>query len=481
MQLFPMSPKHLLALFLCFTPLITTYSQAEVLVARGFSLHGEPKYPYGFNHFDYVNPDAPKGGKVTLPALGTFDTLNPYVFKGISPYSYIGVYGIAQLNEPLMVGTGGYLPSGDEPQTAYCLVCSHIEYTNKLDWVTFEINPEAKFHNGTPITAEDVEFTYKLLQSEKAHPRYQDIYRNIASVEVLSKHRIKFHFSEPGNRGLILRLGEMPVMSQDFWKENIFGKSSTKPQPLSGPYKVSKFKLGKFIELERVPDHWAKNHPVYQGAFNFQKVRFVYFRDRTVAFEAFKSGEVDLWIEYVAKNWATAYDFPAINDGRALKRGIPHQIPSGSQAFFMNMRNPLFQDRRVRQAITLLFDFEWINRQIFNSAYRRSNTYFPNSELASSGLPEEGELALLLPHKDTIQPELLTEPFAFPVNKGNGRLRQQVLKALRLFEEAGWKVKNGRMTNLATGKIFDFENANRPAIISARTQPLSQESKEGGY
>ena len=434
----------------------TAYS--KTLKATALALYGTPKYQGNFDHFDYLNPEAPKGGSITLPASGSFDTLNPYTLKGISPSESpgVGMYGISEANEPLMTGTGSYLPSGDEPQTAYCLICESLEYPPDYKWVTFQIREKAKFHNGDPITSDDVVFSFNTLKSDLAYPYYRNKYRDVEKVEKLTDKRVRFIFKVKGNRSLILRAGELPVMSSKFWSTREFGNTQAEPQPLSGPYKISKFKFGQFVEFERVPDHWGKHLPQYQGSFNFNKVRFVFFRERTVAFEAFKSGEIDVFFEYMAKNWATAYQFPALEKGDVIKEEIPHSIPSGTQAFFLNMRKAQFNDIRVRKALTLLFDYEWTNKQIFHDAYVRNQTYYPNSEAGAKGPPTPEEIALLHPWKSKVPQELYDKAFQLPVTSGNGDIRKQLREALALFKDAGWFIKNGKLID-SKGNPFTFE------------------------
>lgn len=432
-------------------------AQPTIIRASAISLYDSPKYRPGFRHFDYVNPDAPKGGNITLPALDTFDTLNPYVLKGIPAMSSTAVYGITEMNEPLMVGTSWYLKSGDEPQSAYCLICTELEYPDDYTWVIFHLDPRARFHNGDPITAEDVAHSFELLLSPAAHPLYQNLYTNVERAEVLDRHRIKFHFRQPDSRSLLLRLGELPVMSKKHWDQHSFAESSSIAPPLSGPYRIKDFKLGHYLVLERVADFWAKDHPVYQGQHNFDEVRFEFFRDRTVAFEAFKSGRLEFWIEYVAKNWANAYDFPSVRSGQIVKRAVPHNIPSGTQAFFINTRREKFQDVRTRKAISVLFDFAWINRNIFAEAYRRSETHYPNSIMGARGIPSEAERALLKPWRDQLPAELFEKPFHFPVYDGTGNARPGLREAIRLLKEAGWEFRRDKLVHSKTGKPFVLE------------------------
>jgi len=438
--------------------LLSNTAQSKTLTATALALYGVPKYQGNFDHFDYLNPEAPKGGSITLPASGSFDTLNPYTLKGISPSESpgAGMYGISEANEPLMTGTGSYLPSGDEPQTAYCLICENLEYPPDYKWVIFQIRDEARFHNGDPITSDDVVFSFNTLTSNLAYPYYRNKYRDVEKVEKLTDKKVRFFFKVEGNRSLILRAGELPVMSSKFWSNREFGNTTTEPQPLSGPYKISKFKFGQFVEFERESDHWGKSLPQYQGSFNFNKVRFVFFRERTVAFEAFKSGEIDVFFEYVAKNWATAYQFPALENGKVIKEEIPHSIPSGTQAFFLNMRKKQFNDIRVRKALTLLFDYEWTNKKIFHDAYERNQTYYPNSEAGAEGPPSPQEIALLHPWKNKVPEELYKKPFQLPVTSGNGNIRKQLREALALLKEAGWIIRDGKLVD-SRGKPFTFE------------------------
>lgn len=452
-----MAPRLLLAVATLVLLFSTVARAGNTTRVTALSLHGTPKYlDLGYYH---TNPSAAKGGSLVLPGFGSFDTLNPYVLKGISPVNTpgMGQYGIAELNETLMVGTGFLLPSPDEAQTAYCLICESVEFPSDYQWVRFHLRDYAKFHNGDPITADDVIHSFKLLTSEKAHPSYRDIYQPVARAEKNGPLTVTFFLKEPNLKSMVFRLGELPVMSHRFWQQHRFGETSNVAQPLSGPYKIGQFTMGSVIEFERVPDFWAKNFPLYKGMCNFNKVRFEFFRDRTVAFEAFKSGRVDVFYEYVAKNWATAYHFPDINSGRVVKEEIVHEIPSGSQAFFINTRRGKFADIRVRKALTLLFDYEWTNTNIFAGAYKRSNTYFPNSELGARGLPSQGELKLLKPYNNELPKELFTEPFQLPQTRGNGNIRPQLREALRLLKEAGWEVRDARLVNMETGAPFQFE------------------------
>lgn len=462
----------------------TSVLTKNVTTAQAISLYGTPKHPHGGPvNGPYINKGAPKGGVITLPAFSSFNNLNPYLLKAISPYNTpgFGMWGIGELNEPLMVGTGNFLPNSDEPQTAYCLLCESLEYPDDYSWVRFKINPLAKFHNGEAITADDVVKSFELLNSDLAHPRFADRYRNVSGVEKESLLTVRFDFQPPYQKALLFRVGELPVMSHKFWEQHTFGKSGEIPQPLSGPYKIGRYGMGSFIEFERVPDHWGHNLPLYQGLFNFDKVRFEFFKDQTVAFEAFKAGRVDAYYDYIAKNWATAYDFPALHKGVVTKAQINHDIPSGAQGFFINTRRARFANREVRKALSLLFDFEWTNKNIFASAYQRSQSLFPNSSLGATGTPPSAaEKALLKPFVKQLPEGLLTQPFELSKTQGNGNIRPQLREALSLLKKAGWDLHSGRLINRTTLKAFTLEILIDQPSLARMLTPYVKNLKQAG-
>lgn len=429
--------------------------------SHGYAMFDDLKYPADFTHFDYVNPNAPKGGTLKLWAYGTFDSINPYILKGISPIKTPGLYiwGVSEVNAPLMVGSGSYAPSGDEPGSAYGFIAESIEYPEDRSWVIFNLRKEAQFNDGSPITADDVVFSFNVL-TEKGDPSYAIKYQDVVKAEKLSPSRVKFTFKGDYTRALPLRVGELPVLSKAYWSTHDFEKTTFEPFPSSGLYKISKVDPGHAIVFERVKNHWAKDLPVNKGRYNFDFVQFDYYRDAVVAFESFKNNGYDMHLDYVAKNWATGYNFDAVNDGRVIKAEIPHQIPQGSQAFYFNLRKPLFQDRRVRKALTLMFDFEWSNKTLFNGQYIRSNTYFPNSDHSATGVPTGLELELLTPFKDQLPPELFTQPFKLPVTDGSGKMRNQRREALKLLAEAGWVIEKGVLVNQKTKQPFKFTFVN---------------------
>ncbi|ERH50871.1 hypothetical protein O203_10445 [Ectopseudomonas chengduensis] len=447
--------RPLLLLFLSLA--LSFPASATISESHGYAQFGTLKYPASFSHFDWVNPDAPKGGTLRIMASGTFDTLNPYTFKGSSPIStaHFLQYGANELNEPLMVGTGAYDPSGDEPASSYGLIAKSVEYSEDRSWVVFNLRPEARFHDGKPITAYDVAFSYRLLRND-GHPQYRTNLQEVKRVDILGRHRIRFVFKRAGNPLLILRLGELPVLPQHYWKDRDF-KSTTFEAPLgSGPYRIVQVVPGRRLVFERVKDWWGKDLPVNRGKYNFDRVEVEFYRDNHVAFEAFKAGEFDFYIENQAKNWSNGYRFPAVTRGDVIRAEIPHQIPTQTQALFMNTRRDLFSDRRVREALGLMFDFEWTNRTLFNNAYVRAASYYPNSEFSATGKPEGAEWLLLSPHRDKLPARLLTEPPTQPVTDGRGIPRETLRRALGLLADAGWKPSGQELRN-ARGQRLEFE------------------------
>ncbi len=411
---------------------------------HGVALHGQPKYGPDFTHFDYVNPDAPKGGEARFSAIGSFDTFNPFNIKG-QP-----VVGIGQLFESLMTS------SADEPFSEYGLIAESVEIPADRSSATFTIRPQAKFHDGSPITADDVLFSFETLKS-KGNPSYRFYYASIASAERLDERRVKFTFAPGENRELPLIIGQMPVLSKKYWQDRDFAATTLDIPVGSGPYRIELFEPGRFMVYQRDENYWGKDLPVNRGQHNIDRLRYDYYRDVTVALEAFKAGAYDLRVENVAKQWATGYDFPALREGRVKKEIFPHQRTSGMQGFVYNLRRPLFQNPKVRQALAYAFDFEWSNRNLFHDQYRRTRSYFDNSELAARGLPSPEELALLEPLRKELPPEVFTAEYQPPVAKDDGQLRANLRKALELLQEAGWTFRDRKLVNAKTGEPFRFE------------------------
>ena len=422
-----------------------TLSSNSVAVdpAHGLAMHGDLKYPADFTHFDYTNPNAPKVGNVRLSGVGSFDSLNPYILKGRKA-SNLGL-----VFDTLAVS------SDDEAFSSYGLVAESTEVAEDHSWVIFNLRPEARFHDGSPLTAADVAFSMEMLKSE-GHPFYRSYFGNVSQTEILGPHRVKFSFEGGKNRELPLIVGQLPILPKAWWAEREFGKTTLEFPMGSGPYRVKQIDPGRSITYERVRDYWARDLPVNKGRYNFDEVHIDYYRDTTVALEAFKAGEFDFRQENMAKNWATAYDIPAVANGRIIKEEIPHEQGTGMQAFVFNTRRDIFKDVRVRQALGLLFDFEWTNQNLFYGAYTRSNSYFSNTELASSGIPQGEELAILERYRDKLPAELFTQPFVLPVTRGDGNIRDNLRQALRLFKQAGWTLKNKRLVD-PDGRPMAFE------------------------
>ncbi|UVL16282.1 extracellular solute-binding protein [Pseudomonas atacamensis] len=436
---------------------LSSPASATITESHGYAQFGTLKYPARFTHFDWVNPQAPKGGTLRVMAFGTFDTVNPYTFKGTSPVTTANFlqYGINELNEPLMVGTGQYSPSGDEPASSYGLIAQSVEYSEDRSWVVFNLRPEARFHDGAPVTAYDVAFSYRTLLKD-GHPLYRTALQEVLRVDILNKQRIRFVFKRSGNPLLILRLGELPVLPQHYWKDRDFKATTFEPPLGSGPYRITAVTPGRQLIFERVKDYWGKDLPVNRGKYNFDRMDVEFYRDSDVAFEAFKAGEFDIYIEHQAKNWVNGYNFPALRRGEVIKVQIPHQIPTQTQGLFMNSRRATFADVRTREALGLMFDFEWTNRALFSDAYKRTTSYYPNSEFSASGLPVGHEWLMLKPYKEQLPARLFTEPFTLPKTDGRGIPRETMRKALALLAEAGWKLHGQRLQD-KDGQPLRFE------------------------
>ncbi|WP_248797548.1 extracellular solute-binding protein [Pseudomonas sp. MWU13-2105] len=447
--------RPLLLLFISLA--LSSPASATISESHGYAQFGTLKYPARFTHFDWVNPDAPKGGTLRVMAFGTFDTLNPYTFKGTSPVTTANFlqYGVNELNATLMAGTGQYAPSGDEPNASYGLIAQSVEYSEDRSWVVFNLRPEARFHDGTPISAYDVAFSYRLLLKE-GHPQYRTSLQEVARVDVLTPQRIRFVFKRSGNPLLILRLGELPVLAQHYWQGRDFTATTFEPPLGSGPYRISKVQPGRQLVFERVRNWWGENLPVNRGKYNFDRVEVEFYRDSDVAFEAFKAGEFDIYIEHQAKNWANGYSFPAVDRGEVIKAQIAHRIPTQTQGLFMNSRRASFAQDKVREALGLMFDFEWTNRTLFGGAYQRAMSFYPNSEFAANGVPAGQEWLLLAPYREQLPARLFSEPFSLPRTDGRGIPRETLRRALVLLGEAGWKLDGQHLLN-KNGQPLRFE------------------------
>ncbi len=396
------------------------------------AMHGSPRYPANFTHFDYVNPDAPKGGILRRHVIGSFDSFNPFIPRGTA------AAGIGYLYDSLTTA------SQDEPFTQYGLLAHRIEMPEDRSWVIYHLRKEARFADGEPVTAADVVFTFDTLL-EKGSPFYSYYYGDIEQVEALDTHRVKFTFKPGDNRELALIVGQLQILPAHYWQEHDFSRGSLEIPLGSGPYRVASFDAGKRVVYERREDYWGKDLPVNRGQYNFDRITFEYFLDDTVALEAFKAGRYDLRVENVAANWATGYQGPALNRGDIVLETFAHSLPTGMQGFVYNLRRPLFQDRTLRKALAYALDFEWTNQNIFHGQYRRTRSYFQNSELAATGLPSEAELKLLEPLREQLPEEVFTQAYQPPASDGSGRPRENLLRAQALLREAGYTVRDSQL------------------------------------
>jgi len=409
---------------------------------HGIAMHGTLKYPADFKHFDYVNPEAPKGGRLREASIGTFDSLNPFIIKGTS------ADGTNLMYDSLLAR------ALDEPFSLYGLLASEIRMDEARSWVEFSLRPEARFSDGTAVTAADVKFTFDTLL-DQGSPFFKSYYAGIDKIEVLAPDRVRFSFKGT-NRELPLIVGEVPILPQHYWSERDFSKPSLEVPLGSGPYAIERIDPGRTILYQRRDDYWGKDLPVNKGRYNFDQRQFDYYRDSTVALEAFKAGEYDYRSEHASKAWATGYTGAPFDDGRIIKEEIQHQNPRGMQGFIMNTRRAQFASARTRQALTYAFDFEWTNSNLFYNAYTRTHSYFSNSEMAATELPTAAELKILEPVRDQVPPEVFTQVYRAPETDGSGRNRAQLRQALRLLQQDGWTLKDGKLVDQA-GKPFRFE------------------------
>jgi ABC-type oligopeptide transport system substrate-binding subunit len=400
-------------------------------------MHGEAKYGPDAAHLDYVNPDAPKGGKLTQAAIGTFDTLNPYSIRGKA------AQGLNLVYDRLMGRVW------DEPFTMYPLIAEKVEIPEDRSSLTVHINPKARFHDGSQITADDVIFSFETLKNE-GRPNMRRVYRLADKVEKLGPLSVRFEFGEGHDKETVMIFAMLPVLSKKWWEGRTFDSAVLETPLLNGPYRIAEVDPGRRIVYERVPDYWAKDLLPNAGHFNMDHIVYDYFRDDTVAFEAFRAGEIDIRREWDAGRWASVYDFPAAKDGRVILEEIPHGRPEQVRALIFNTRRPPFDDIRVRKALSYLLDFKWINETLFHGKYKRINSYYPNSELAASGEPSAEELAVLEPWKDELPEEVFSSK-----DKTERTLRENMRLADALLKEAGWNVVDGK--RMKDGKEMKFE------------------------
>ena len=407
-------------------------SAEEITKSWAMAEFGEPLYEDGFDHWPYVNPDAPKGGSVVLSAFGSFDSLNSYILKGEWPRS-IGLIG-----DSLMVG------SADELSSVYGLIAETVEYPSDKSWIVFNLRPEAKFSDGTPITDSDFEFSFNTIRTH-GRPFLKSFYEEVESVEVLSDHQLKFTFNTKDNMKPLVKVAGISPLSVEYWSDKDISKTYLTPAPSSGPYKISKLEAGRSITYERVKDYWGKDLDVSKGTSNYDTIRYDYYRDIEVMVEAFKAGDVDYRSENSSKRWATAYKIDQVDEGKIVLDTPADNQPRGIQAFIPNSRRAPFDDQRVRKALNLLYDFETTRRTILYNQYERINSFFPNSDFGANGSPTDEEIAVLEPYREKLPAELFTEAYISPVTDGSGRNRKELRQAIALFKEAGWNLSQGKL------------------------------------
>ena len=423
--------------------LVSLSSQAQTIKeSTAFAVIGEPKYAVNFNHYDYVNPAAPKGGNVTLSATGTFDNFNRFALRGVAAARTESLYDTL------------FVTSDDEPGSYYPLVAENVRYADDFSWAEIAINPRARFHDGTPVSARDVAFTFHKFMTEGV-PQFRLVYKG-TTVKAIAPLTVRIELPEP-NKENMLSLFSLPVMPESFWKNHKLSDPLSSPPVAGGPYRITDWRMGQYVIYSRVKDYWAATLPVNRGRWNFDTIRYDYYLDDNVAFEAFKAGAFDLRVENSAKNWATRYIGKNFAKGYIVKDEHKNESAQDTRWLAFNIQRPVFSDRRVREAITLAFDFEWMNKALFYGAYSRANSYFQNTEYAARDYPHADELVLLAPMKAELPPEVFTRVFEPPKSDGNGFDRDNLLKASNLLDDAGWVLKNRQRVNVQTGKPLSFE------------------------
>ena len=411
---------------------------------HGISFFGDLKYPKNFKHFHYVNPNTPKGGQIKYASEGTFNNLNPFILKGIAPAAMNLVF------DSLMES------SDDEIYSKYGLIAQAVKLSDDRKSITFKLRPAARFHDGSKLTADDVIFSFNTLK-EKGHPTYAMIYRDILNAKKINDYQVQFSFKNADNRELPLLIASLPVFSKKYFSQNEFDKTTLESPLGSGPYRLKKIDAGKSITLERAPNYWAKDLPINVGRYNFDEITYEFYRDNNVLVEAFKAGAYDFRQENIARNWANAYNIPKVESGEIIKKEIKHDLPAPMQCFVFNLRREKFQNLNLRKAIALSFDFEWVKDKIFYGSYTRTSSFFDNSQFASTGLPRKAELKILNRFKGQIPDSVFNEEFKMPKTDGSGFARENLTKAWKLLEEAGYFMKNGRLIDPKTEKPVEIE------------------------
>jgi microcin C transport system substrate-binding protein len=445
--------RILAILLLLVVPLVAGAAapDAAVSLSDGITVLGTPELPPGFPYFPYVNPHAPKGGTVTMAAIGSYDSFNPFILRGNAAWGLVGPW----VAMPGGTGGGGSVghvweslltPADNQSATGYCHICTTVEMPADRSWVAFNLHDRARFSDGHPLTAEDVAWTFHTLR-KYGRPGYRIQLAGVQSVQVEGPWRVVFHLRPDANRSLPLILGELPVLPRFWFKGRDFSEPLRAPPIGSGPYRIARFELGRSVTFVRDPHWWARDLPTSIGTNNFDTVRIEYYREASVALEAFKAGEADVRAENISKTWATGYNFPAVTRGLVIKADIRHHLPTGMQGWAMNTRRPVFANPLTREAMAEAYDFEWANRNLFYNQYSRLLSYFSNSDLAATGLPGPGELKLLDPFRGELPKALFDRPFTLPVTDGRGDDLAELRKALALLEQAGWRVHDLKLVD----------------------------------
>ena len=444
--------------------------EAEQKITRTWAMaeFGEPLYGPDMPHWPYANPDAPKGGSVVLGAFGSFDSLNTYILRGQWPA------GVGLISDNLMTG------SGDELSSAYGLIAENAEYPEDKSWIVFNLRPEARWHDGQPITADDFKFAFDTIK-QYGRPFLQSFYEDVSGIEVLDPHKLKFTFKTRDSMKPLLTVAQSSPLPRHWWNANGRDITKTTLEPLlgSGAYRIKAVDPGRSVTYERVADYWAADLPVNRGLNNFDQIRYDYYLDDTVLFEAFMAGRIDYRQENRAQRWNQSYGVPAVTNGNLIKRVVPDETPRGTQGYIFNLRRPQFQDVRVREAINLLYDFESVQRTLLFGEYKRVKSWFPNSEFGAGGAPDPAELAILEKYKDKVRPEVLTKAYEPPVTDGSGNIRNNLREALRLFRDAGWELKNNRLVNAAGDQMRMEILLVSPSLVRV-TEPFVQNARRAG-
>ncbi len=429
-------------LSLCLLP----FSGTKLLAKEqyGLAMVGTPAMPINFKHFNYTNPDAPKGGTLRQAILGNFDTLNPFSLKGTAAQSLNLVY------DRLM------MRSWDEPFTLYPLIAQSIDVPDDRSSITFTLNPLAKFQDGTPILASDVLFSFNILK-ENGRPNMRNTYKIVTTVKKINDHQVKFNLSADRTKETVMILAMMPVLSEAWWKNQDLNKTILTPPNSTGPYRITEVDVGRRIVMERNPDYWAKDLPVAKGQYNFDRIIFNYFKNQTTAFESFKSGDTDIWIDTNPGHWINAYDFPSAKNGNINREKIQHGRVEKMWGFIFNSRRPPFDDRNIRKALSMVIDYEWINRNIFYGQYKTLTSFFPNSQLAATGKPDPEELSLLAPYKNILSPDVFENSWTPRPTGTQSTVRANRIAADKLLSASGWVIKDNHRVHIKTGETLDFE------------------------